>query len=379
MKKWSKARMEQRLRDGAERLSREQKGAAESLWTQPVQRARGDEWYLDGVPGIREKRRSGGKWLAGAASAVAVCAVVCLLSYFMLGLRTDATIYLDVNPSIQLEINRREKVTRVEANNRDGEIILEDMDLKNADLDVAVNALLGSMVKHGYLNEAQNMILLSVDSRDPDKADALRLELTDEINACMDTLVGSGAIFDQGVRTDPTLEELAATYGITPGKAALIQKLVEANAKLDYGELAGLSMNELVLRLGREGIDLRDFVNYTGKSVLDVPEQKAQKAKPKTETEAAEEPAASGKTSTEQKSSAGQGDSEKKASSPKKSTNAKKDSDAKGNTASSQKSTEKDDDDDEEDNDDDDGDGDDENDKDEDEDGDEDEDEDEDD
>lgn len=86
-----------------------------------------------------------------------------------------------------------------QAGNQDGKVVLEDMDLKNTDLDVAVNAILGSMVKHGYLNEAQNMILLSVDSRNQKRSEKIRKELTEEIDSCLNSLLGSGVIFLQDV------------------------------------------------------------------------------------------------------------------------------------------------------------------------------------
>ena len=94
-------------------------------------------------------------WIMKTLSVVAACCVLCFLFVYMHQIRTDATVYLDVNPAVEMKINRREKVISAEADNRDGHIILEDMDLENVDLDVAVNAVLGSMVKHGYLSEAK--------------------------------------------------------------------------------------------------------------------------------------------------------------------------------------------------------------------------------
>ncbi|MBR2716875.1 MAG: hypothetical protein IKD79_03970 [Oscillospiraceae bacterium] len=294
MKKMTNAQLERSIREAARQME-PNRATAEELWAKPVARAAGDEWYLDGLA-VQTRRPKSKRLLktVTAAAACAVCAAVCVLSYFMIGMRPAATIYLDVNPSVQLEVNQRERVTRATPNNPDGEVILEDMDLKNADLNVAVNALLGSMVKHGYLTEAQNIVLLSVDSEDPDRSDRLRTKLSGEISECMTSLLGtgSGAILDQDVTADETLEELADAYGITPGKAALIRKLVEANPRLNYGKLAGMTMNELALRLRRLGIDVRDYANYTGRSALDQPEAKEEAANKQQAVSApAEEPA----------------------------------------------------------------------------------------
>ena len=62
---------------------------------------------------------------------------------------------LDVNPSIELTLNRSEKVLACTPVNEEAQAILADMDgggdLKGAKLDVAVNAIVGSLVRKGYL------------------------------------------------------------------------------------------------------------------------------------------------------------------------------------------------------------------------------------
>ena len=61
--------------------------------------------------------------------------------------------------------------------NADAQIILGDMDLKDAKLDVAMYAIIGSMLEHGYLNELANSVLVTVDSRDSVKQAQLQQEL----------------------------------------------------------------------------------------------------------------------------------------------------------------------------------------------------------
>ena len=73
-----------------------------------------------------------------------------------------AVIGIDVNPSLELSINSKNKVVSVNTNNEDGKKVLGDMDLKGSNVDVAVNAIFGSMVKMGYINENDNSILISM-------------------------------------------------------------------------------------------------------------------------------------------------------------------------------------------------------------------------
>lgn len=233
---------------------------AEELWEQPVEKAKGDEWYLDGV---RPKKRCTGQNIR-AISSLAACLAVCFLSFYMVHLRVDTTVFLDVNPSIALQVNCNEKVIRVQANNPDGEIVLENMDLKNADLNVAVNAVIGSMVRHGYLTEARDVVLLSVSSGSAEKTESLRVRLSGEINDCLTSMVGSSAVFNQEVELDDDLVDLAEKYGITPGKAALIRRVVEAHPGMDYDTLARLSMKKLTEYLTKSDVDIRNYANYTG-------------------------------------------------------------------------------------------------------------------
>ena len=51
---------------------------------------------------------------------------------------------------------------------------------------------------------------------------------------------------------------------ITPGKAALIRRVVEAHPGMDYDTLARLSMKELTEYLTESDVDIRDYANYTG-------------------------------------------------------------------------------------------------------------------
>ena len=94
---------------------------------------------------------------------LAVAAALLLLVGGVMGYRQyqtfyalDAIVGFDVNPSIELRLSRAEKVLEARALNQDAAIILEGMDLKGSSLNVAVNALLGSMLQNGYLGELSN-------------------------------------------------------------------------------------------------------------------------------------------------------------------------------------------------------------------------------
>ena len=183
------------------------------------------------------------------AAAAALVLLLTGTAVYGLNTRVCATVALGVNPSIELNVNRRERVVSVSPINNDGKQILGDMDLTGSDLQVAVNALVGSMLRQGYLSELSNSILISVDSSDPSESAALQERLTQEVAALLDTNSFSGAVLSQTVTTDAELSSLAEQYGLTPGKAQLIRRITESHPQHTFEDLAGLSVNELNLLL----------------------------------------------------------------------------------------------------------------------------------
>ena len=159
----------------------------------------------------------------------------------------DATVSLDVNPSVEIRVNKKERVLEVNPLNEDGKIIVGDMDLSGSDVDVAVNAMIGSMLKSGYLNELANSILISVDNEDTARGAALQERLSAEVSKLLQTETFSGAVLSQTVVEDNDLRQLADKNGITVGKAQLIRDIIAEKPLHTFEELAPLTINELNL------------------------------------------------------------------------------------------------------------------------------------
>ena len=197
-----------------------------------------------------EKKTSKKGLIIGLSTCLVAC--VCLfigLGYFNNNLKVATTIGIDVNPSIELTINKNEKVLDVIANNDDAKIILEGMDLSGSNINVAVNALIGSMVRNGYIDELANSILISVDNPDSAESERLRQKIVDELNS----FINSGnniSVVSQSISSNSDAEALAKQYGISVGKLELIEKLIAKNNLYTYEGLKDLSINELNLLLG---------------------------------------------------------------------------------------------------------------------------------
>ena len=159
------------------------------------------------------------------------------------GNRTASIVQLDVNPSVELQVDKDGDVIRTSALNPDGEKILEGMKLKGADADTAVNAIVGSLLRHGYIDELANSILLTVEDENAARGAKLKEELTEEINDILNATAVQAAILSQDMKETTIAKE----ENISQGKATLIENIVAANERYKAEELADLSVNELNL------------------------------------------------------------------------------------------------------------------------------------
>lgn len=199
----------------------------------------------------RKRRKHIVPWLAAACLVLAIGGGTLGVRYQQANAVTSV-VSLDVNPCVRLEANRAEKVLSATPVNGDANQILDGMDLTGTDLEVAVNAIIGSLLKHGYVDELANSVLVSVEDDDLTRGTALEEKLTGEISQVLESASINGAILSQTFSGDEALRQKAEEYGISLGKATLIQTLVDSSTHLTFESLAGLSINELNLLANSE-------------------------------------------------------------------------------------------------------------------------------
>ena len=195
------------------------------------------------------KKTTKRKW----TTLVAACLAVMLLGggglFYQQANAVASVVSLDVNPSIELKVNRSEKVLVCTPLNEDAKAILADMgngaDLKGAKLDVAVNAIVGSLVRNGYLNSISSAIMISVEDKDTARAEKLQRELTSAVDGVLQTSEAKAAVLTQTLTQDAVREQQARENNISTGKAALVNRVLTINPSLKFDALAKLSVEEL--------------------------------------------------------------------------------------------------------------------------------------
>lgn len=184
---------------------------------------------------------------------VAACLAVVLLAgggvLYQQANAVASVVSLDVNPSIELKVNSSEKVLVCTPLNDDAKAILADMgegaDLKGAKLDVAVNAIVGSLVRNGYLSSISSAIMISVEDKNADRAQKLQQELASAVDVALQTGESKASVLTQTVQQNAELDQQARENNISTGKAALVNRVLALNSTLKFEELAAFSVGEL--------------------------------------------------------------------------------------------------------------------------------------
>ena len=195
------------------------------------------------------KKTTKKRWTTLAAACLALVLLGGGGIFYQQAHAVASVVSLDVNPSIELKVSKSEKVLVCTPLNEDAKAILADMgggaDLKGAKLDVAVNAIVGSLVRNGYLNSISSAIMISVEDNDTARAEKLQRELTSTVDGVLQTSEAKASVLTQTLTQDAGLAQQARENSISTGKAALVNRVLALNPALEFDALAKLSVEEL--------------------------------------------------------------------------------------------------------------------------------------
>lgn len=224
----------------------------------------------------KTKRRPSMRYLVGIAAAVAIVAcAAAAIGISNRGLITkpissdgdiNATICLDVNPSVEIAVDKSETVVDVTADNKDGESILNGQDFKGDSLSDTVETLVNRMVDEDYISNLKNSVLVSVASENGEFGKQLEKKMSDSIFELLGSKNIEGAVLSQTItQADDELVRLAKMYNISIGKALMIKDIIEAEPHYTFESLASLSVNDLCLTRQTVGME-NGRISINGKS-----------------------------------------------------------------------------------------------------------------
>lgn len=169
---------------------------------------------------------------------VCLVLVIGIIGFIIWNNRIVSTITLDINPSIEINLNKNDKVKSIKALNDDAEAIISN-GLKGKSLDDTFEILITNLVEKGYVNKENELdVVLYVDGKITNKMVSEKIEFEfgkKEIHTEIITI-------DNVTKED---EKLAKEYNVSPAKIAYIKTIVKENEGINVEDLANKSVSEI--------------------------------------------------------------------------------------------------------------------------------------
>lgn len=115
-----------------------------------------------------ERQRHTVQWISSGIAAIAACFLLFFgIGYYQNYLQPYSSIYLTINPEVQMELNRQGTVVGLTGTNEDGKTLLEGYDGKGKNKVTVADELIDRAIEMGFLSEG-GRVSFSIDS--PDEA-----------------------------------------------------------------------------------------------------------------------------------------------------------------------------------------------------------------
>ena len=183
-------------------------------------------------------------------AAVCGCAVFFLAAgiggvYSYQNLMVDSIVDMDVNPSFELKINKKDRVLSFVPLNEDAVQAAEGHTYKDWNIEEAVKDLYRIMEEKAYLTDDRKTVLISVENKNPTRVNQLQSQLSACIRKTAEESKRTVHIVTQEKKKDGALDQTALNYHISSGKLQFIRMMTAAYPDLDEMTLSRMSMEEL--------------------------------------------------------------------------------------------------------------------------------------
>lgn len=148
-----------------------------------------------------------------------------------------STITLDINPSIKINLDKKENVVSIIALNSEAKGIISN-DMKGKTIDKALDTITKNIIDKGYIDENYVAIILHTEGNIKNSVIESKIK-----NSFEETLVQADIIvIDKVTKED---EKLAKEYNVSPAKVNYIKSIISENEKIKIDDFSSKSVNEI--------------------------------------------------------------------------------------------------------------------------------------
>jgi hypothetical protein len=189
----------------------------------------------------RKQKRTSSWRFAVVAASLAILLFAGLSSYRFY-FTESSYMDIDVNPSIELTINRFDRVIGVYAYNEDGQKVLDQVDLRHRSYKDALRALIDKMTELGYI-EGSGLFTATLQTKGGD----VEKEKLDALKAYIDYVLQTDgqAIRRSVFSVDSTTKSNAHEQNLTPAKYLAILELQKFDFSATFDNCRNHSISEI--------------------------------------------------------------------------------------------------------------------------------------
>lgn len=184
---------------------------------------------------MKQPQPSGRRRITRLVSSTVAAAAACLFLFFVFGyyqnyLRIYSSIYLSINPEVQMDLNRYGNVVRLTGTNEDGARLLEGYNGRGKDKLTVADELIDRAIEMGFLSEG-GQVSFFIDSPEDALFQEYGTELRTEINEHLD---GRITITIEIVNYQDTPETESSTSESSVSETAAPQNAAPSDSDTDY-------------------------------------------------------------------------------------------------------------------------------------------------
>ena len=164
--------------------------------------------------------------------------IILIISVVLLKNKTESIITLDINPSIEINLDKNDKVINVEALNNDAKSIISD-NLKEKTLADTFEILISNLIQEGYAQKGKDLdVILYTNGKIANKDVSEQIEFE----------FGKKEIHTEIVIVENITKEdrkLAKKYNVSPAKISYVKSIIQDNENINVDDIVNKSVSEL--------------------------------------------------------------------------------------------------------------------------------------
>ena len=159
---------------------------------------------------------------------------------------------VDINPSLELSVNRFDKVIDVHAFNEDAQKLIDtSANIKNKGIDIALEQIIDNAADKGYLKKnAENSVMIVVSSSSKKEEAALTDKISKASTAAMSKVSSSYEVILE--KTQVESFKKAHKDNISPGKVILANEFKEAKPELNEEEIKQMPLQQAIKQIEKK-------------------------------------------------------------------------------------------------------------------------------